>query len=123
MLRKTAAIFSIVIGTGIIAIWILLLASGSVPETSTAPIQIGVHIFSEYFTASLLLASGTGMLTRKKWAGRLFPVSMGTLMYSVLTGVGLYTQQGSWAMTAMFLAIFALAILFAVKLPAGEAAK
>lgn len=114
MIRKVAAIFSIVMGISMVSIWILLLASGQVPEVTTQPIRIAVHIFSEYLTAALLLTSGIGMLRGKLWADRVFPVSMGMLMYSVLTGVGLYTQQGNYAMTVMFAVFFTLAIVFLV---------
>ncbi len=123
MIKKISAITSIVIGVGIAGIWVMLLAGGNVPELRTEPIRIAVHLFSEYLTAAFLLAGGIGTLLGRGWARRVFPVSMGMLIYSVLTGFGYFTQLGQYALTAMFALFFALAVLFVIVVREDRHAK
>jgi len=118
-LRKTAAIYAIVVGLAMIAIWMILLAPGQDPELQsqlqTEPTAIGLHLASEFLTATLLLIGGFGLISNRSWAIKVYLLSMGFLMYSVVNASGFYGQWGDMAFISMFAVIFILAFVFTVS--------
>ena len=115
MVKKLAALYSIFIGICMIGMWGFLLVSGNVPEVKTEFTKIAFHLFSEFSTAILMMVSGIGIIKKRGWAVKLFLVSMGSLMYSVITAAGYYGQSGDFAMLGMFAVFFILAAVFTVQ--------
>ena len=115
-LRRTAAIYAIILGIAMIGMWIMLLVTGQDPELQTElktiPIAIRMAITSDFLTAAVLLIGGLGLIANRDWAVKVFLLSMGFLLYSVVNAAGLYGQRGDLAFTSMFAAIFVLAVIF-----------
>jgi|SRR6056297_544002 len=113
-LRKVKAIFSVIIGFSILALWIMLFLTDQIPEIDTELFRISFHIFSELLLAIILIISGIGLLRKSKRAEKLFLVAMGLLLYSVINAAGYYGQNGNWIMVVMFSAISLVSIMFTV---------
>jgi len=73
-MKKIIAIYQIIIGLGMIGIWILLFLSNQIPEIQTELIRITMHILAEITTGVLLISSGVYILTKKKFSS-LFDIS------------------------------------------------
>ena len=88
-----AAIFSILVGTGMIAQWTMSYITKQIPEVKTEPIRIGFHIAGEILTAIALICSGIGLLADWPWVPTLFFVSMGMLFYTAIVSPGYFAQR------------------------------
>lgn len=99
---RVAAGFTVAVGLVILGLWTALILTGNVPELVTASLEIGYHLAAELLTAALLVAAGGGLLTRKRWAGRLYPIALGMLLYTVINSAGYYAQLGAVEVVAMF---------------------
>ncbi|MDD5703590.1 MAG: hypothetical protein PHU23_16275 [Dehalococcoidales bacterium] len=110
--RRSIAIFSIVVGIAMLAIWIIQLLTGQARELETAPIEIALAITADWLTAGMLLASGIGLLLNRNWAAKLSLFSLGMLVYSVLISSGYFGQLGNLSFIIMFGAIFILSVFF-----------
>lgn len=113
-LKKTAAIYSIIVGFVMIGMWIMYLLTGQVPELKTTPIQITVHIAAEFVTATMLLIGGFGLFANHSWGYKIYLLSMGLLAYSVLYAAGYFGQLGDLVMVIMFAVLFVLVVFFTV---------
>ena len=113
-LRKTAAVYAIAVGIGMIALWLMLLSTGQVPELAAAPAEIVLHIAAEGIIALVLLAGGIVLLRRAGWGYRVYVLAMGGLLYSIVNSSGYYVQRGNMAMTAMFAVLLVLTVFFTV---------
>lgn len=113
-LRKVKAIFSVIIGFSILALWFMLFFTDQIPELKTELFRISFHIFSELLLAVTLIISGIGLLRKSKIAEKLFSLAMGLLLYSVINAAGYYGQNGNWIMVGMFSVISFVSILFTV---------
>ncbi len=115
-LRKTAAIYALIVGLAIIGVWIILLVTGQDTrlqnELRTIPFEIGMAITSDMLTAIMLLVAGFGLIKKYNWAIKVFLLSMGFLFYSVVNAVGLYGQRGEVPFIIMFGVILMLAVTF-----------
>jgi hypothetical protein len=114
---KFAAIFSIIVGLGMVAQWAISYFSRQIPEVKTEPIRIGFHIAAEMVTAASLLASGIGLLLNTPWSVSCFLVASGMLLYTSIVSPGYFAQQGKWIWLGMFgfliiLALISLALVF-----------
>ena len=112
-----AAWYAILVGLLILGQWGFFLATGSVPELQTAPLEIATHLTAEGAMALALIASGLGLLRRLPWARRIYPVAGGMLLYSVVNSSGYFLQSGQWPLVIMFavllvLTLFSLGALF-----------
>lgn len=108
-MKKVVAIYQIIIGLGIIGIWISLFLSNQIPETQTELIRITMHILAEITTGVLLISSGVYILTKKRLSS-LFDVSSGSLIYTLIASPGYYAQKGEWAVFAIFLAMLIITV-------------
>ena len=115
-LRRTASMYAIVTGLGMIGVWIMLLVTGNDPqlqnELETIPLSITMAIISDVLTGTTLMAAGIGLLMKKEWSIKVFLLSMGFLFYSVINAAGFYGQRGDIGFVIMFAVIFILAIIF-----------
>ena len=77
ILTVISGIYSIIIGIGIIGLWIMLLATKQVPETETEPTAIAFHITAEITMGLLSLLSGVLLIINLSWALYIFILAMG----------------------------------------------
>lgn len=103
MFRKVAAVYSIVIGISVLAMWSMTILTGGIKE---GPIEIFFHLVSEFLMAILLLIGGIGLIRDKMYGRKIFLISNGMLLYSVLNAAGYFGQGGNMAMVILFFAIF-----------------
>ena len=114
-LRKIKAVYSIVVGISILALWIMLFLTGQIPELETELFRISFHIFSELLLAIILVISGIGLLRKSKTAEKLFLLAMGLLLYSVINAAGYYGQNGDYTMVIMFSVVCFASVFFLVS--------
>ncbi len=119
-MKKIAGVYSLVIGFAIIALWAVLLFSGQVPELMTEPKSIYFHIAAEMLMAGLLVICGIGFFLNKKWSIKLFQVSSGLVIYSVINSAGYYAQNGNLLMVAMFMVLLSVTVLILLRLWIGK---
>ncbi|UCB59299.1 MAG: hypothetical protein JSV67_03115 [Thermoplasmatales archaeon] len=112
VLRKIAAIYSIIIGIAMLGMWLFLITSNQVPEINTEPIRISYHLIGEFLTAILLLIGGFGLFRNRGWGFHVFLVSMGMLLYTVIVSAGFYGQKNDMIMVGMFTLFQILTVLF-----------
>jgi hypothetical protein len=106
-----ASIFALVTGAAMIGQWALFLATGQVPELETEPLRIRFHLAGEFVTALALLAGGIALLTGQAWAGWLYPLAIGMLLYTVMVSPGYFAEKRQWAFVGMFAVILLLALV------------
>ena len=111
-LRNIASLYSIIIGTAMICMWIAFLFTNQVPEINTAPLKIRYHLLAEFLTALLLLIGGFSLYTKKSWGFHLYLISMGMLLYTVIVSAGYYADLGEIVMVGMFMFFQVMTILF-----------
>ena len=114
VLRRTAAIYAIIVGIAMIGVWSRDLLTGQVSELSTEPIAIILTIVAEYLTAIVLIISGFGLIKKRSWGFKAFLLSIGFLLYSVMSAAGYFGQKGESVMLGMMVVIFILAVVFTV---------
>lgn len=112
--RKMASVFSIFIGTSMISMWIIFCFTDSIPELRTKPIELGMHIFAEILTATLLIIGAIGLLLKTKWGPHTYLVSMGMLLYTLIMSPGYFLQKGETSFVIMFALFIAVAIYFII---------
>jgi hypothetical protein len=101
-MKKAGYIFGVFVGFCMFGMWAMLLITGQVIEIATEPFRITAHLFSEAITAASLILGGLLSLRHRDWGERLHLVSLGMLLYSVLTAGGYYLQLNNRAMIIMF---------------------
>jgi hypothetical protein len=62
-----------------------------------------------------LIAGGFGLLRGKRWANKIYFISMGMFFYSLLTADGYYTQKGVLPMTIMFSIFTIISIVLMIR--------
>lgn len=109
MIRKVAAVYSIVIGISVLGMWSMILLTGGIKEEL---IEISFHLVSEFLMAILLFISGIGILRGKIHGKTIFLISNGMLIYSVLNAAGYYGQRDNFVMMGVFAIIFVISSVF-----------
>jgi peptidoglycan/LPS O-acetylase OafA/YrhL len=112
MVRRTAALYAIVVGILMIGQWAMFIATGQVPEFQTEPIRISFHLAGEFTTAGLLVAGGVGLLSARRWGFHVYLVSMGMLLYTIIVSPGYFAQLGQFAFVGMFAILVILTVVF-----------
>ncbi len=111
MLRKIYASFAFLVGISMIGLWTMLLITNQVPELVTDPFSIAFHLIAEFIAALFLIIGGI-LLYRKHLLGeKIYLVSVGMLLYTVINSSGYYAQNGEWSFVAMFAILFLLAVI------------
>lgn len=113
-LGKLASVYSMIIGIAMLCMWTVFVLTGQVPELSTTPIQVSLHIIGEVATALALLIGGYGVWTNKKWGLQAYMLSMGMLLYTLIVSPGYYAQLGNVVMVGMFTVFFIFAMIFVI---------
>ncbi len=102
VLTILSGIYAIIIGIGIIGLWIMLLVTKQVPEIKTEPTAIAFHITAETTMGLLSLLSGILLLVNLPWAIYTFILAMGLVIYAVINSAGYYGQKQEWSFVVMF---------------------
>ena len=105
------ALFALLVGIGMIAMWMVSYFTGQIPELESEPIRIKFHLAAEFATAVVLIISGVGLFARPDWAVSAYLVAMGFLFYTVIVSPGYFAQKGQWSYVVMFGIIFILGLL------------
>ncbi len=111
-MKRSAAIFSILMGLAMSGTWGFLLLSNQFPEIRTLPLESSYLLAAEFLTAVALLVAGYGVLTRRPWAPSLMLVALGELIYCTIRFAGELGQGGSSTGLAFFTAVAAGGLLF-----------
>jgi hypothetical protein len=108
------AIFSILVGIGMIIQWTLSYFSQQIPELETEPLRILFHIAAEMITALMLISGGVGLMANWAWAVPVYLVAIGMLLYTAIASPGYFAQKGRWGWLGLFgiLILLALVSLF-----------
>lgn len=114
VLLLISGIYAIVLGLGIIGLWIMLLATKQVPELKTEKIEIIFHITAESVMGILSLVSGILLLLNLNWAVYLFIMAMGLVTYAVINSAGYYAQKKELAFVIMFAVILVASITLVI---------
>lgn len=112
-MRRFSIVFPLAVGVSIIAWWVLVFATGQVPELAAAPIQLAFHVVAELLTAGALIAGGIGLLRRRPWGRAVDLVGLGMLLYTAIGSPGYFAQTGQWLLVGVF-AIVAAGTLVAL---------
>jgi hypothetical protein len=112
-MRKTAAIFSILMGLMMFGTWAFLLLFNQFPEIRTLPLASGYLLVAEFLTSAALVIAGYGILTHRHWAPALLLVALGELIYCTIRFAGELGQSGSLAGLAFFSSVAAGGLFFA----------
>ena len=97
-----SGIYAIIIGLGIIGLWLMLYLTNQIPELKTEPVAIKFHITAEMIMGILSLLSGIFLLVGLSWAPYFFILAMGLVIYAVINSAGYYGQKKQWSFVIMF---------------------
>ncbi|MFW9827720.1 MAG: hypothetical protein ACFFEY_09015 [Candidatus Thorarchaeota archaeon] len=97
-----SGIYAIVIGLGIIGLWLIMYLTNQIPELKTEPVAIKFHITAEMIMGILSLLSGIFLLVGLFWAPYFFILAMGLVIYAVINSAGYYGQKKQWLFVIMF---------------------
>lgn len=101
-MNKGYGITYVVIGVGIIGLWIMLLLTNQVPELETEPWSITTHLIIEIVMALFALWTGISIIKQLSYWNRLILFTNGLLTYSVVNSSGYYGDLGQFSMMIMF---------------------
>lgn len=101
-IKKIAAIYSLVMGSGIILAWLYLLFNNLVPELEINPIELYMHLTAEFITAIFLFISGILMYEHIKGGVFLYLTSMGMLFYTLIQTPGYFLSIGQKVPAILF---------------------
>lgn len=113
-----AAIFSLIVGGGMVIQWALSYFTGQIPELATEPIRIWFHIAAEMATAGMLIAGGIGLLASLHWANTVYLLATGMLFYTAIVSPGYFAQKGQRGWVLLFVAVILLAVVGLVQVEA-----
>ncbi len=109
---KFSGAFQVLVGTGMIGIWILNFLGGEIPELQSEPWSISMHILAEVVTAILLLISGLSILLKGRKMSRLYYLAFGALIYTLIASPGYFAQLSNWVAVALFLIMLIITLIF-----------
>lgn len=106
-MRRYAIIYALLVGTGMLGMWSMLLVTGQVPEVETEPIRLAFHLAAEAMTAVALIVAASGVARRARWGRSVYLLATGMLAYTLVVSPGYYAQAGDVAFVVMFAAFAA----------------
>ncbi len=116
MTKKLAAVYSIIVGVSLIAMWIVFYVTGSIPELTTEPARILLHITAEVVTAAALIIAGSGLLAGKTWGYQVYLVATGALLYTMIQSPGYFLHIGQAGFVGMFTVLIILSLFLLTKM-------
>ena len=123
-MKRTIAIFSILMGTALIGTWLVLFVLGNAPELATSPLESGLLLVAEFLTGASLIVGGSGLLARRRWGMPLELVALGMLLYVSTYYTGILAQEQNTP-AAVFMAVVAVltVALLGYAVPAASGAR
>lgn len=112
-----SALYAIIVSIAMIGQWALTLIKKQVPEPEAGSIvgrgavEMFFHKIAELITAIALLAGGVGLLLERPWASRVYLISLGMLLYTVINSSGYFAQKREWPMVGVFAVILACGLV------------
>lgn len=100
--------------------WIMFYITGSIPELTTEPARILLHILAELATAISLIFAGFGLLKLKIWGYQLYLLATGALIYTIIQSPGYFLQNGEFVFVAMFAGLLISAVILLVSMIKNE---
>ena len=88
-----SGIYAIIMGIGILGLWLMLYLTNQIPELKTEPIAIAFHVTAETLMGALSLLSGIFLLIGFSWGSYFFILAMGLVIYAVINSAGYYGQK------------------------------
>jgi len=114
--KKLAIIFSIIMGSCMIIMWIVFISSNSVPEIQTKPLELTMHLTAEFITSISLIVGALGLLKEKLWANKVYFFSMGMLIYTLIMSSGYFLEKKEIPFFIMFMSFLFLSIIITFKM-------
>ena len=114
VLSIISGIYAIVIGIGILGLWLMLYRTNQIPELETAPVEIKYHLTAEVVMGLLSLISGILLLMNLTWASSFFILAMGFIIYSIINSAGYYAERKQWSFVLMFGIILIVSVLLVI---------
>ena len=115
-LKKLAAVYAILVGLSMFAIWGLFFITGSVPLLDVRPLEITFHVIAEVVTGLTLVVAGLGLLGNRGWALNVYFLGLGLLVSALVNSPGMYVETGNMLMVAVFPVSFIFSVIF-IALP------
>ena len=112
---KGAAVFAIVVGIAMIALWAWLLMTGGYPELDATPLSAWIHLAAEAATAAILIVAGLALVAHRSWARKAYLVAIGALLFAVINAVAFYGERGNMPLVVFFIVIAILGVFFALR--------
>ena len=88
-INKISSIYSIILGTAILGMWIFFISTGEINEGKS---EISFHLLSEFLMALLCITGG--ILYFKKGIYYVLIIANSMVIYSVLNAAGYYAEKG-----------------------------
>jgi phosphatidylglycerophosphate synthase len=107
-MKKAVSVYALVVGIGMICMWLFFIAAGNVGEFETKPAEIVFHLVAEFSTALLLITAAALDLGRKAVGRSLLLTGFGMLLYTVIVSPGYYFQRGEVPFVVMFFVLIVL---------------
>lgn len=115
-MKKTVSVISVIIGSGMIMLWIMLFLTGQIAELQTEPVRIIMHIAGEVLTAIMLIVSAIMWLINIEGSYKLMLFAHGMLTYTLIVSPGYYAQKGNIPMIIMFCVLILITMFNTVYL-------
>lgn len=113
-IKTVMATYSLIIGIAMIGMWSMFYLTGSIPELTTEPMRVSMHILAEITTGILLIFSAWALFAKKKFAFNVFLISMGMLFYTLIASPGYYADRGNILFVGMFICLFFLTLVIVI---------
>lgn len=113
---KFPSVFAIIVGVGMLGLWIMLISTGQVDEFETIPYEIALHLAGEFLTAIILIIASVLTLSKNDKGKSLINVAFGALLYTVIVSSGYYLQRSELPMVIMFAVLFIVTIISLILL-------
>ena len=106
-------VLALVVGVGIVGLWIVLLVTHQVPEIETGDRAIRFHITAEFLLGITLIIGGSLLLLNgeEHSARILASAALGGMVYSTVNSSGYYAAKASWPVVGAFIVLSVIGIL------------
>ena len=115
MLKKIVALYSLLTGVSMAAVWTIYFFTGTVFGVEPPASGLCFHIAAEFVTAAFLTFAGIAFFAGSKYARHTFFAGIGMLIYAVVNSPGMYAGGPHYGfMLSVFFSSFIFAALFFV---------
>ena len=109
-MKKAVSVYALVVGIGMLGMWLFFIATGNVGEFESRPAEIVFHLIAEFGTALLLIIAAALRFGGKAVGRPLLLTGFGMLLYTVIVSPGYYFQRGEVPFVVMFFVLTVLTI-------------